>query len=151
MADLAFTDRFAAGVLDGSKPFTLRRAWRNGKTPDLGHKVRLITGARTKSRRVFATGVIGFRATVLIAPNRLVSLDDHRQLATWSAQARLVFTTARAAFEPEWAFQFAHLDGFDTWLAFWEFHAGHRAPGSPDLAARELIGLCGVSEAFADA
>ena len=45
--------------------------------------------------------------------------------------------------------QFAKLDGFPDYAAFWRFHSDHRRKDAPPVIARELIGFGAVTEAFA--
>lgn len=151
MKALGIKDQFVAAILDGRKPFTLRRAWKNGKTPDLGERLSLATGHRTAARRVLATCIVGFRATVLIGPTTVAGIEADRMLATWRDSASRVFRAARAASDAEFADMFARLDGFDSFATFRSFHARHRAGGSDPIAQRELIGLVAVTEAFTDA
>lgn len=151
MKALGVKDRFIPSILDGSKPITLRRVWRNGKTPDLGEKLSLVAGSRTPARRVFASCVVGFRATILFRSENVVGLVNKRALATWSTESRRVFLAAEAAAEERFADKFASLDGFATFAEFWRFHGHHRAASASEVAERELIGLVAVTEAFTDA
>jgi hypothetical protein len=152
MPDIGFKDHHVRAILDGSKPFTLRRAWKNGRTPDLGDTLRLVTGSRTPNRRVFATAVVQFRATVLFGE------DGFRDMRSWRKGlfAAPLATTVRnhlqrsrkASRRAGESTMLALLDGFPDYAAFWQFHAGHRAKGAGPTVERELIGLGMVTEEF---
>ena len=165
MTALAFQDQFAAPILDGTKPFTLRREWRNGATPDLDDRLDLVTGHRTPARRVFATAKVEFRATVVLVPEGVASLMRFR-VTKWAGpravEVQSVLVTATApiprqggAATSAWgarvreaADRFAAFDGFDDYPALYAFHDQFRKPGSPRRIARELIGLGLVTPSF---
>lgn len=151
MPDIGFKDHHVPAILDGSKPFTLRRAWKRG-TPDLGARLRLVTGWRTPQRRVFATAVVQFRATVFFMAGGFTEVRAWRQDALASPMAATVkghLVRCRGCHGRESnSTMLAMLDGFPDYAAFWQFHAGHRAPGSDELVTRELLGLGMVTEEF---
>jgi hypothetical protein len=155
MPDLGFKDRHIPGLLDGSKPFTLRRAWKNGRTPDLGAKLRLVAGWRSPARRVFATAVVGFRARVGFTALGLVDLDEWRAIpatpwadtiSTLIASSIVLAPTNTLCPNDE---RFAQLDGFESYAAFWGFHSNHRPTHAVPVVRRELIGLAYVTQEFA--
>lgn len=167
MADLGFKDRHVAALLDGSKPFTLRRAWRNGRTPDIGARIGLVSGWRTPQRRKFATALVEFRCEVLFDEDGITAFNDWRTTDLVSPAAERVHGALRKGageFEavlPLGRFTgrdtLAFLDGFRTgeadqfgdWRAFYAFHNAHRAEGSDPVIRRELIGLGLVTAEFA--
>src|SRR5260221_641210 len=78
MADLALQERHVAAILDGSKPFTLRRAWRNTRTPDLGARIRFVVRPRSPQRQVVASAIVQFRTTVVFTEERLIGMSSMR-------------------------------------------------------------------------
>jgi hypothetical protein len=174
MPDLAIQERFVPGVMDGSKPFTLRRAWKNGRTPWLGDRVRFVVKPRTPERRVVGTATVMIRATIAFDENGLTEATGWRYQGLATAEPALrrvvclavhgrhraaigiprddtgfdhrVMNTARHAA----AFRFAQLDGFDGWPAFWEFHTHHRARDADPIVRRELLGFGAVVEEFSN-
>jgi len=151
MPDLGFQREFREPLLEGSKVFTLRRAWKNGRTPDIGARLRLITGARTPERRVFATAVVAFRCTATLGAIGVLNYSAWRQLDAADTTAYRVrhMLDQMSCGNLDWPDEFARADGFPGYFHFWRFHNAHRAAGS-GAPVRELIGLGMVTEAFAD-
>ena len=150
MPDLGFKDQHVAAILAGDKPFTLRRAWKHGRTPDIGAKLGLVSGWRTPARRRFAWAICEFRCTVFFGEHHLAGATGWREVeiaGSWAAQVRELLPT-----HPPMAITvptgygvesgaFAKLDGFESYAEFWTFHSRHRAADAPAICERELIGL----------
>lgn len=154
MADLGFKDRHVPALLDGSKPFTLRRAWRNGRTPDIGARIGLVSGWRTPQRRKFATALVEFRCEVVFDCGGLAAFSGWRTVDMPSPAAGIVrgfldAVSAHSDVRAEAALGFVRLDGFPDYESFWTFHSKHRAEGADPAIRRELIGLGLVTAEFA--
>lgn len=158
MPDLGFKDQFAAGVLDGSKPFTLRRAWKHGRTPGVGTMVGIVTGWRTPQRKRVGWARVDFRCTVRFNALGVTDMFEWSQvdrLTTSGERVRQVLADAAALSRmplPDSqdlaAANFAALDGFDTWSDFWRFHSKYRSADAPSVCERELIGFGQVTREF---
>lgn len=158
MPDLGFKDHHAPGLLSGEKPFTLRRAWKNGKTPDVGTTVGIVTGWRTPARRKIATARVMFRCALTFSEGGIEAFYQWRQDpiaagSVWKVKGFLL--EAQVAGFREYpirrkaASDFARLDGFEDYAAFWRFHSNHRAEGADPIIKRELIGFGLVTPEFA--
>lgn len=167
MPALAFMAQMTAPIIAGTKPFTLRRAWANGRTPDLDQRLDLVVNPRSPERRVFATAKVEFRATVTLVPEGIASVHNFR-LARWhgplalDVSSALVSATAPiprqggatmaawSARRAEAAKRLAAWDGFEDFAAMYAFHNQHRPASAPRRIAREMIGLGLVTEAFTE-
>lgn len=154
MADLGFKDHHVEALLTGRKPFTLRRAWRNNRTPDLGARLGLVSGWRTPARRRFATAVVTFRATLAFGPDRIEMVHDWRTSDPVGAALVKASLDIAMAGDPighlSGTKAFVMLDGFDGWPSFYAFHSAHRAEGADPIIRRELIGFGAVTAEFAE-
>ena len=166
MPAIAFMAQMVAPIIAGSKPFTLRRAWANGRTPDIDQRLDLVINPRSPERRVFATAKVEFRAAVTLVPEGIASVHNFR-LANWhgpralDVSAALVAATAPiprqggatmaawSARRKDAANLLAAWDGFADFDAMYAFHNQHRPPSAPRRIAREMIGLGLVTESFA--
>lgn len=147
MNDIGFFRKYARPIVDGAKPFTLRRAWKP-RTPDLGDRLRLVTDKRTPAQKVFAFAVVGFRCCVQFDETGVLNYGEWRQQdAADAVAARVRAVLDRAALgHMDAGDEFARLDGFNAYATFWNFHNGYRKPDSGPCE-RELIGLSMVVEA----
>ncbi len=159
MPDLGFQDRHVESLLSGEKPFTLRRAWVNGRTPDVGTTVGIVTGWRTKSRKRIATARVMFRCALSFSEGGIEAFYQWRvdPLATGLVhRVKAALHLASVAGFKDYgerrsnADSLARLDGFEDYGAFWRFHANHRAEGSDPVIKREMIGLGLVTPEFAE-
>lgn len=157
MPGLNFKPEFASKVLEGSKPFTLRKRRADGREAALGATLMLFTGMRTKDCRKFATTTVVGRATVAFNEHGMVSVlhpavmamiesafTEHEAGAKLAAE---VVATLEAAARfpngpqtPERLERIAQWDGFPTWAAMWEFHKG-QGLNMDGVAVRELFGF----------
>ncbi len=158
MTDLAIQPEFVDKLLDGSKPFTLRRAWKNGRTPGNGAKIRFVVNPRRPDRRVVGTGLVILRATVTFDERGLcgggriyrpgsilgmpLSLDLLALLIKGNKREEDPVRAAEASEE------FARMDGFADYPAFWAFHNRHRKPDAGPCE-RELIAFGAITQEFA--
>lgn len=155
MTDLAVQPRFTPLILSGAKPFTLRRAWANGRTPDLGASLRFVEHPRSRARRVVGTALVAFRCTILFDEAGVLDASIMRRAVAFPEAALRVADLIKAAHHGRRngglmhdADEIARLDGFGGgWGEFWHFHNQHRAQAS-GACSRELIGFGAVSEEF---
>lgn len=159
MSALGFKDRWAPAVMSGEKPFTLRRAWkRPERMPDVDQRVDLVTGWRTPQRRVIGTARVAFRCAVEFSAAGVSDVTGWRtapMAAPMAERVRLLLLQCQDGHPmlrdggPVHR-EFARLDGFDSWDAFWAFHDQHRARRSDTRSmTRELIGFDRLAEEFA--
>lgn len=153
MRDLGFKDRWAGSVVDGSKPFTLRRPWkRPGDMPDVGDIVGIVTGWRTPARKRIATARVAFRCEVQFRPEEIEGVALFRTAVMHPPVAERVrdLLLAAAAGDAEAGAAFAALDGFASYADFWTFHDAHRKRTAASVTmTRELIGFDRVTAEFA--
>ena len=109
MPALNFQTQFAAPILAGKKPFTLRAPRKDGRDPKSGQPLYLFTAMRTKQCKKFAEKPCRFAVTIkLYWENILIPgigwLRTNREVEL-----------------------FSRLDGFENYAAFCAFH--ECAPG----------------------
>lgn len=144
MRALGFRDQFGDAVLDGRKPFTLRRAWKRPETmPDVGDMVSIVTGWRTKQRRVRGFARVAFRCGVTFNRDGIVSHTGWRTAPVpVTPQAFVVIHALNSVDSAAAGLTIARLDGFQSYDAFWAFHDRHRARrADTTVMAREMIGF----------
>lgn len=155
MPGLNFLPEYEPKILDGSKPFTLRKRRKDYREAALGAKLMMFTGMRTKACRKFATARIAMRATVAFngagmasvlhtviaverspfaSAERLALLDEVR--STLEAAARY----PNGPQTPERLERIAAWDGFASWADMWAFHEKHQV-NADGVAVRELFGF----------
>ncbi|MBY0395644.1 MAG: hypothetical protein K2X91_04125 [Thermoleophilia bacterium] len=143
-----FYPRFAAKILEGSKPFTMRKIRKDGRDPALGATLYLFTGMRTPAVRQFATTTVVGRATVTMGPAGIVDvahpvLAGHAANPDWRRAENVMgdFVTAArfpaGPLTPERLARIAVGDGFADWPAMWAFHEAN-ALDLDGHAVREL-------------
>lgn len=147
MPGLNFYPDFAAKILDGSKPFTMRKIRKDGRDAALGATLYLFTGMRTPACRQFATTTVIGRATVTMGPAGIVDVA-HPVLAGEAGPAWKPASDIMADFiacarfpagpvTPERLARIAIGDGFTDWPAMWAFHEAN-ALDLDGHAVREL-------------
>jgi hypothetical protein len=104
MPALNFQTQFAAPILAGSKPFTLRALRKDGRDPQAGQPLYMFTAMRTKKCKKFAEKPCRFAVTIKLAWN-LVSIPTIGDLIS-EREIEL----------------FSRLDGFENYAAFCAFH-----------------------------
>lgn len=157
MPAINFKAEYAAKILEGSKPFTLRKRRVDYRDPaPMRSTIALYTGMRTKSCRHFASATCAMRGLVRFTAAGLTGADP---LLVMTAQAgardgmvlEQVKSTVLALLEfpngPRAAEQrerLASWDGFASWADMWAFHEAY---GLDDdgVAVRELIGFAHVT------
>lgn len=159
MPGLNFKPEFASKVLEGSKPFTLRKRRADGREAAIGAALMLFTGMRTKACRKFATTTVVGRATVAFNEHGMVSVLHEVVMSQNEARGKgpalavradevaeaLVVMQQAARFPngpdtPARLERIAQWDGFPTWAAMWEFHKG-QALNMDGVAVREFFGF----------
>jgi hypothetical protein len=131
MPALGFMQQHVASVVDGSKPFTMRRPRKGGKgEPRLNSPLYLFEHWRTPNMRRFATATCVMRCTLTYTVDGILKVKhdglDPVAPAIFAkvSTALLACQSARAA-EREFALhQLAVFDGFSSWTDLWAFHAG---------------------------
>lgn len=159
MTAIGFKDHHAPGVMSGDKPFTLRRTWkRPERMPNIDQRVDIVTGWRTPARKVIGTARVAFRCRVTFSHDDITDLTEWRAAPMATPMAERVHDLLiRAVDGHPWMSgaapmrEFARLDGFDSYEAFWAFHDRHRKRSATTLKAmtRELIGFDRIVEEFA--
>ena len=104
MPAVNFKTQFAAPILAGQKPFTLRALRKDGRDPKAGDTLFMFTAMRTKQCRKFAEKPCRFAVTICLGWN-LVAVPKFAPMNT-----------------PEKLELFSRLDGFDSYAAFCAFH-----------------------------
>lgn len=154
MTDLAFKPHFIDPILSGAKFITLRRAWANDRTPDLGAPLGLVANPRSPARHRFATAVVQFRASVSFSERSgVLTVEGWRKASVAPNAARVlkVLKGAMSMASGPSCDELAELDGFANWSEMVAFHQLHRANGATPVIERELIGFGAVSPAFSPA
>lgn len=158
MTAIGFKDHHAPGVMSGDKPFTLRRTWkRPERMPNIDQRVDIVTGWRTPARRVVGTARVAFRCRVEFSSFEIMGLEGWRAAPMAAPMAEKVHDLLIQAADGHPFMsgarpmrEFARLDGFDSYEAFWAFHDRHRARRADTRSMwRELIGFDRVVEEFA--
>lgn len=157
MPAINFKAEYAPKILDGSKPFTLRKRRADYRDPaPIGTRLGLFTGMRTKSCRKFAGARTALRFSVSFNHAGIVGMSDTvdmpapgGEFAEPARQALLVEVaqTFRRAFDypagpetPARLERIAAWDGFASWADLWAFHSAYHLDGD-GVATRELIGF----------
>lgn len=161
MPAINFKAEYAAKILDGSKPFTLRKRRSDYRDPaPICSHLGLFTGMRTKAVEKFATATSAMRAT-LAFNHRAVVLFEHVSMAASDGGGHVggrsraslleeVRTTIHHAHHypngPETQKRLeliASWDGFASWADMWAFHEAYGV-NADGVAVRELIGFGNV-------
>lgn len=170
MPGVNFKPEYVAPILDGSKPFTLRKRRKDGREAAMHARLMLFTGMRTKDCRKFAETTVIARATIAFRETGMVSVfhdavnipkdvgSAFEMDAVKAAADRLYFevigdmkAAARFPNGPQTAERLERIaawDGFASWAAMWEFHKGQGLDMDGN-AVRELFGF-GVIEPVTD-
>lgn len=156
MPGLNFKPEYAPKILDGSKPFTLRKRRRDGREAALGARLMLFTGMRTKDCRQFATTTVVARATVAFRETGLVGVF-HAALHDAPERCADIIRTLEAAARypngpetPARLQQIAEWDGFASWADMWAFHKGQGLDMDGN-AVREFFGFGAIVPVGGDA
>ena len=157
MPAINFKAEYAPKVLDGSKPFTLRKRRSDYRDPaPMGSHLGLFTGMRTRSCVKFAAARTALRFGVRFDHRGILSMAaladmpaPGGEFAEPARQALLVEVaqTFRRALDypngpetPARLERIAAWDGFASWADLWAFHSAYHL--EPDgTAFRELIGF----------
>lgn len=158
MPAINFKAEYAAKILEGSKPFTLRKRRVDYRDPaPLGSELALYTGMRTKSCHKFAVARCAMRAAVAFNHGGILLVENVQRvgdaagnLAQGSTLEEVMRTLAQAQGypngpgTPERLERLASWDGFASWADMWAFHEAY---GLDDdgVAVRELIGFAHVT------
>lgn len=148
MPGVNFKPEFAAKILEGSKPFTLRKRRKDGREAALGAKLMLFTGMRTKACRQFAETTCVGRATVSFNEAGMVfvahAVGVHQTTDATRLASEVIRTLEAAARfpngpeTPERLQRIAEWDGFASWADMWAFHQG-QGLNMDGVAVRELF------------
>ena len=115
MPALNFQTQFAAPILAGRKPFTLRAPRKDGRDPKAGQPLYMFTAMRTKKCKKFAEKPCRFAVTIKLSWH-LVSIPTIGDLIS-EREIEL----------------FSRLDGFENYAAFCAFHKI-----TPDMAVKPM-------------
>ena len=150
MPALGFKREFVASVVDGSKPFTMRKPRKDGCDARVGDPLHLFQDWRQPTMAKFATATCVMR-TRLWFDHRGLAKVQHEGLAQ---DAPIIFARVGQAIvqagdpqalNQELALhQLAKWDGFTSWDDLWAFHEGYGKLDDNGLAHRILFGLGGV-------
>ena len=147
MPALGFMDQHVPNVLDGSKPFTMRKPRKDGCDPRVGDALHLFRDWRKPTMRKFATATCVMRTTLWF-DHRGIAKVQHDGLAE---RAPFVFVSVGQAIvqagDPSAAnqelalHQLAKWDGFTSWNDLWAFHQSYGGLDANGHAQRRLIGI----------
>lgn len=147
---LNFEARHTAGLLDGSKPFTLRRM-RGGRHLRLNSPLELAVGT-SKKAELIATAECSFRALVHITADGVLRVllpvftgDGER---CWRMFQQAEQGMPQAAEHCE---KLAQADGFASWSELVAWHTRYARPNAWGALVREAIGFSGVTLKLAKA
>lgn len=150
MPAIGFMAQHVPSVLDGSKPFTMRKPRKDGRDPKVGDDLHLFENWRTPAMRKFATAACVMRTTLWF-DHRGIAKVQHDGLAEG---APFVFVSVGQAIvqagDPEAVNQelalhrLATWDGFSSWTDLWAFHQSYGKLDANGHAMRRLIGLGNV-------
>lgn len=150
MPALGFQQRHVAAVLDGSKPFTMRKVRKNGQCPRVGDALHLFENWRTPDMRKFATATTALRMTVWFDERGMAKVQ-HDGFAPDAARIHvdvgdaIVRTGDSSLKVRELALhQLAIWDGFASWSDLWAWHSANGPLDANGHALRRLIGLGNV-------
>ena len=158
MPAINFKAEYAPKILNGSKPFTLRKRRADFRDPaPEGSRLSLFTGMRTKSCTKFASAVCALRGTIAFNASGLVLarfddfderglVDEHATDHERVTLATVIATMTNAHGYPngpraaEQRERIAVWDGFSSWADMWAFHEAYGV-NADGVALRELIGF----------
>lgn len=153
MPALGFMQQHVASVVDGSKPFTMRRPRKGGKgEPTVGARLFLFEHWRTPQMRKFAEADCVMRATLWfdergVAKIKHEGLDPGAPPIFLAVSAAIMDTASDVTQTRELGLhQLAVFDGFTGWAELWAYHSGQGL--EPDgLCKRRLYGFGNVEPA----
>lgn len=149
MPGLGFKSQHVPNVLNGSKPFTMRKIRKGGGCPRVGQDLFLFENWRTPEVRRFAMAKCVMRTTLWFDARGLAKVQ-HDDLARdappiFAAVGAALMDTGdiNPAVQEKALHQLAAWDGFASWSELWDFHkvGGLDANGH---AMRRLIGMGSV-------
>lgn len=147
MPALSFQPRHVAAVLNGSKPFTLRKLRKGGGCPKVGDPLHLFTNHRLPTMAKIGTATCVMRTTLWFTERGLAKVQ-HDALAV---DAPPVFIRVGNAIvdagEPDVAaqelalHQLATWDGFANWSDLYAWHSANGPLDANGHCLRRLIGI----------
>ncbi|AYD87683.1 hypothetical protein [Caulobacter phage Kronos] len=151
MPALGFMQQHVAAVVEGRKPFTMRKPRVGGKgEPKVGSRLFLFENWRTPKMRKFAEADCVMRTTLWF-DERGVAKIKHEGLALGAPPIFLLVSNAIMetaaddnATRELGLHALARFDGFDGWPSLWAYHSGQGL--EPDgLCKRRLYGFGNVT------
>lgn len=147
MPQLGFMERFVPSVLDGTKPFTMRKVRRDGRCPKVGDTLHMFVNVRTPEALKFATARCVMRTTLWFDARGIAKLQhDGLDLSAPPifgrvGDALLAAGDLSAAAQERGLHQLAAFDGFASWTDLWAFHSTTGKLDANGHALRRLIGF----------
>lgn len=147
MGALSFKPRYVAAVLNGSKPFTMRKLRKGGGCHKLGDTLHLFTNHRLPTMAKFGVATCVMRTTLWFDERGLAKVqhdglaEDAPPVFARVGQAIVDTGELDAGTQERALHQLASWDGFASWS---DLHAWHVANGGVDAnghCLRRLFGL----------
>lgn len=147
MGQLSFQPRHVAGVLNGSKPFTLRKVRRDGHCPKVGTALHLFTNHRQPNMAKIGTTTCAMRVTLWF-DERGIAKVQHDGMDTAGppilahvAQAIVDAGSLDVKVQELGLHRLAVWDGFASWSELVAWHVGNAGVDANGHCLRRLIGF----------
>lgn len=147
MGALSFQPRHVDNVLNGSKPFTMRKLRKGGGCPKVGDTLHLFTNHRLPTMAKIGTATCVMRTTLWFDARGIAKVQhDGLDPAAPPVFVRVGGCIVDAgstdvAVQERALHQLAVWDGFASWSDLFTWHAGNGGLDANGHALRRLIGL----------